>query len=340
VGGRAPVVDGRVVAWAAVPTFCRHNRFIERCPICSKDAAAALPQPPPRARTPRSSSPRSGAPRRATAQRAGSLRVRREVRGPVDDFASPLVPGLRSSVDAGRLADELAFSAGRLERLASDPPGLYAEAGAETDRDEALWLLFLIAHLSPLEAADPWTAIAAARTPWAAGEGLPDGEALVGPRASLDPAAGDRAAAAYRAWAERSGGLSRAWDGEAAWTPERRFGRLWERLALPGFHRAARFDMLTTAGRLGVAAVVADGLHLGGGDPVTDAAKRVFGIGDPGLLDRRARDLAEAAGVPLDALDLALWNFGIPGRVHLGADDDVADPEVRAATAAALGLEG
>ncbi len=267
------------------------------------------------------------------------MSVRREVRGPVDDYASGLVPGLRSSLDAGRLAGELAFAAGRLEQLSSDPPGLYAEAAAEPDRDEALWLLFLIAHLGPLEGADPWSAVRAARTPWADGAGLADGEHAAGPRGSWDPAGGDRAIAAYRAWAERSGGLARGWDGEAGWTPERRFGRLWERLALPGFHRSARFDLLVTAGRLGVVPTAADGLHLGGTDPVTTAAKRVFGIGDPGLLDRRARDLAEAAVIPLDALDLALWNFEVPGRVHLGAGDDVEDPEVRAIAAAALGVE-
>ena len=39
------------------------------------------------------------------------------------------------------------------------------------------------------------------------------------------------------------------------------------------------------------------------------------------------------------ALDLALWNFEVPGRVHLGAGDDVEDPEVRAIAAAALGVE-
>ena len=43
--------------------------------------------------------------------------------------------------------------------------------------------------------------------------------------------------------------------------------------------------------------------------------------------------------IPLDALDLALWNFEVPGRVHLGAGDDVEDPEVRAIAAAALGVE-
>ena len=321
-----------------MPEFCRHNRFVERCPICAREREAERPAPVPRRRA--AGAKRTGAPRPATARRRGELRVRREVRGPADDYASALVPGLRSSLDAGRLASELAFAAGRLERLATDPPGLYAEAAAEPDRDEALWLLFLIAHLGPLEGDDPWAAVRAARIPWADGAGLAEGDDVTpGPRGSYDAAGGQRAPAAYRAWAERSGGLTRGWDGDAAWTPERRFGRLWERLALPGFQRAARYDLLVTAGRLGVVPTAADGLHLGGTDPVTTAAKRVFGIGDPGLLDRRARDLATAAAVPLEALDLALWNFEIPGRVHLGVPDDVEDPEVRAIAAAALGVD-
>ena len=48
------------------------------------------------------------------------------------------------------------------------------------------------------------------------------------------------------------------------------------------------------------------------------AAKRVFGIGDPLLLDRRAATLAEAASVPLEALDLALANWASPQRATLG----------------------
>ena len=45
------------------------------------------------------------------------MTVRRVQRAPDDGYEHDLVPGLRSSVDAGRLADELAFSAARLREL-------------------------------------------------------------------------------------------------------------------------------------------------------------------------------------------------------------------------------
>ena len=56
-------------------------------------------------------------------------------------------------------------------------------------------------------------------------------------------------------------------------------------------------------------------------DPAVLAAKRVFGIGDTINLERRAGELVEAAGVPPDALDLALFNFGrAPGtRATMGS---------------------
>src|SRR5207244_670583 len=53
---------------------------------------------------------------------------------------------------------------------------------------------------------------------------------------------------------------------------------------------------------------------------------------------RRAAALAEAAQVPLAALDLALWNWETPGRAHGGVPGDAEDPEVRARIERALGL--
>ena len=45
-------------------------------------------------------------------------------------------------------------------------------------------------------------------------------------------------------------------------------------------------------------------------DPATEAAKRLLVSGDKLLLERRARELAEACHVPVAALDhgLAAWN--------------------------------
>jgi hypothetical protein len=66
----------------------------------------------------------------------------------------------------------------------------------------------------------------------------------------------------------------------------------------------------------------------------------VFGIGDPLLLERRARDLAEACGIPLEALDLGLHNWQTGERATLGlAAQAGAEPEARAGIYAALGLE-
>ena len=47
---------------------------------------------------------------------------------------------------------------------------------------------------------------------------------------------------------ERAGSQAAAFTGETAWTPERRFARVFERMALPGLHRDARFDLLVTLG--------------------------------------------------------------------------------------------
>jgi hypothetical protein len=111
-----------------------------------------------------------------------------------------------------------------------------------------------------------------------------------------------------------------------------------ELLALPGLDRGARYDFLVTVGRLGLADLQGAALHFGD-DATTLAAKRVFGIGDAILLARRAGELAEEADVPVEALDLALFNWGQPsaGRVTMGS---VAEPDegIRARVAEALGL--
>jgi hypothetical protein len=114
----------------------------------------------------------------------------------------------------------------------------------------------------------------------------------------------------------------------------------FERLSLPGFHRAARFDLLVSIGRLGLVDVRAGALRLGGSDLVTTTAKRAFGIGDPVLLERRAAELAEACEVPLEALDLALENLGRPPGegLRLGASADAPDEAARDRALAALGF--
>lgn len=73
-------------------------------------------------------------------------------------------------------------------------------------------------------------------------------------------------------------------------------------------------------------------------DPVMDAAKRVFGIGDPLNLDRRAEALAEAISIPPEALDLALANWGAGERATLGFAADCRDGDALGRAGAALGL--
>jgi hypothetical protein len=316
------------------PSFCRHNRFVANCPICRE------PEPPakPRRSTGSTAKPRvsrsSAAPSRAS---RSAVRVRKMAQAADDGYRNELVTGIKASSDAERLAAELAFATARLAELAADPPELYAQIGAEPDREEALWLAFLTAYLSPIEADDPFAGIRAAHVPWGSGE-LPDLSVALGTRTSHERSAGERAVLAYRSWAQRAGGQGPAFEGEQAWSPERRFDRIFERLALPGFGRAGRYDLLVTLGRLGVVDVRATSLELAD-DATTIAAKRVFGIGDKMLLERRARDLADATGVPIEALDLALFNWAAPerGRATMGSTV-VASEDEQTAIADVLGV--
>jgi hypothetical protein len=261
------------------------------------------------------------------------------LRNAVDDgYRSPLAPGLKSSAEADRLADELAFATGRLSALESEPPGLYAEvADTSGDLEERTWLAFLIAYLSPLETDDPFSSVRSARTSWSSGERPALDAVETGPRAAHDPAHPDRTLDAYRAWADRAGSQAAAFAGEPEWTSQRRFSRAYERLALPGLHRAARFELLVSLGRLGLYDLRPGALVLGGSDDVTVAAKRALGIGDTMLLERRAAQLAEGCGVPLDALDLGFYNWERGERSTAGLGPGAApDPELQRSVQAAL----
>ena len=330
-----------------MPEFCRHGRFLQNCRICNK------PQPKATA-LPRSAPTRTGSASRPRSHASGVV-VKRMARAVEDGYENELVPGLKASGDARRLAAELAFATARLAELAADPPGLYAEAAMADDLEESLWLAFLIAHLSPLstgapsdaqgeagDAADPFATIRAVRVPWATGE-LPEiGEGTVlGPRTTVDPKQPTRTVAAYRGWAPRHGGSqAAALTGDDNWSAERRFQRVFERLSLPGFPRAGRFELLVSLGRLGLVDASPPDLQLGeASDAAVIAAKRVFGIGERFLMERRAADLAAESDVPLDAFDLALFNFGQPEdrRATMGSAA-VPDAELQDRVERALGL--
>ena len=233
--------------------------------------------------------------------------TRRLARAADDGYRNPLVPGLRATADAERLAAALTAAVARLE-----PPGPYPAVAAEPDLEEATWLAFLLALAGP-DAPELQDAVLAARPSWASGE-VPD---LPGGRA--------RTAAAYRAWVERAGTQAAAFRGEAAWTPQRRFSRVFERLSLPGFGRAGRYDLLTALGAAGRYELEAGELLAEGEDATTEAAKRVFVSGDKLLLERRALALADACGVPIAALDRGLATWGMPGD-HVDLTVDVPAP--------------
>jgi hypothetical protein len=350
-----------------MPTFCRHGRFLERCPICSK----SLPgNEPASARAPRAKSQRrAGAAKPASRggrSRGHDLRVRREGRAADDGYRSELVTGIHASADASRLAEEIAFANARLQALATEPPDLYGQARAlaAQDLEQASWSCFLIAYLSPLQADagdDPFVGIRQALAGSHALTGEPPelGGIPLGPRTSHDPARGSSTLVAYRQWVARAsqpgapgqpaggdeapadGTQALAYTGDPAWTPQRRFERVYERLALPGLGRMGRYDLLVTLGALGLYEMKPASLHMVGApadDLTTLAAKRVFGIGDPLLLDRRAGALAQAAGVPVEALDLALANWAAPQRATLGFPPDSGDVEAYERASDALGL--
>ena len=294
--------------------FCRHNRLTANCPICSREQQAELrskaPPSPPRTRSTTSSTKR----RSSASGRASGLVTRRIARPADDGYRSPLAPGLRATADAERLAAALAAAAERLT-----PPGPYSEVAEQADLEEAGWLAFLLALAGP-EAPELQEALRTARPAWE--DGVPE---------DLPPER-RRTAEAYRAWITRAGSQQAAFTGDAGWSPERRFARVFERLALPGFGRARRFDLLTALGAAGRYRLTAGELFLGLEDDATTlAAKRLLVSGDRMVLERRARELAEACGLPLAALDRGLAVWGTPGApVDLAGEPPAA---VRAALA-------
>ena len=313
-----------------MPKFCRHGALAAHCPICRASVEAEVRAAATRPRR----SATDTRPRRNVSSRGG-LVVRHEARAADDGYRSPLAPGLRSCEDARRLAVEIGVGAARLDTLAAAPPGLYGEIAREPDGEEACWLAFLVAYLGPLEQDDPFAAIEAVRTPWGV---IPDlAGVAVGPRGSHEPARGDATIDAYTRFAGRAGGQVQALAADPAWTGTQRFERVYERLALPGLHRRARYDLLVTLGRLDRFALAAPGLLLTEDDSVTLAAKRVFGIGDRMTLERRSRELAAAAEVPVEALDLALENWARGKRVTQGVRAAAQGGPAHARALAALG---
>ena len=101
----------------------------------------------------------------------------------------------------------------------------------------------------------------------------------------------------------------------------------------PGFGRTARFELLTTLGAAGRYPLEAGSPHFVEDDPATLAAKRLFVSGDRMLLERRAKEFAEAADLPIAALDRGLAVWSTPGE-HV---DLTEDPSPGVASALRIG---
>ncbi|HWD68891.1 MAG TPA: hypothetical protein VG293_01780 [Solirubrobacteraceae bacterium] len=296
-----------------MPTFCRHNRLLQNCTICAREqhfeARPVVSSSAPKSTQPPEERPRSE--RAARAAKPGAarsstrgVRVRRMARGAEDGYRSPLVPGLKSTEDAERLAEEIAFAATRLS------------------------LMEQVAAADPVNDVSPaWREIAAAGD-IEARTNLALMHVLDGPR-GLNSGNRESVLAGVEAWGARQGTIDSAFMGDPSWTPERRFERLFERLGgVRGFSRDTRYALLTLLGRLGVYELRAGKLFPSGENETTWAAKRALGIADPLLLERRAAELAGACGVPVEALDLAFHNWGSGTHLTDGLADDPGPDEV------------
>src|SRR4051794_1829642 len=141
--------------------FCRHNRLTSKCPICSRELEEDLRKKAPvRARPVRAAAP-SARRSAASASRGGGRVVTRKLARAADDgYRNPLVPGLRATADAERLAIALSRAAERIE-----PPGPYPVLAEEPDLEQATWLGFLLALAGP-EAPELQAALLEARPAW------------------------------------------------------------------------------------------------------------------------------------------------------------------------------
>lgn len=306
-----------------MPTFCRHSRLVENCSICSKkalvDLSAVKSVPDKVKRERRAAAAPTGATKRQTAR---GMTVRRLTRAEDDGYDHDLLPGLRASADALRLAQELVISAQRLEALAG-------AASPVTDAEEALWQHFQQAVIGRPDGA---------ATTWASGEN--PAPAAPGPR-GIPEADQEALWQRHRAWASAGGGQLEALTSGATGSPESRFDRAFERLSSSSLPRYTRLEFLLTSRMAGVLADLEVWTPRLGDAPATDpvliAAKRVFGIGDPLLLQRRLRAACDAAGVPVAAADVALWNWSVTSENERVYGDAEPDAERVAAAAAAFG---
>ena len=286
--------------------FCRHNRLTSKCPICARELREATPVRHVTVRKPGATSTPKSRAKSSSGSSLGLARLRPARHAPAragDRRRLPQPARARPEGDGRcRAARDRGHAGARAARAARAVHG---------DRRDARRRARDLARVPVRARARAHDLIDETRPAW---EDAADLDAL--------PAAKAKTAASYRAWVERAGSQEAAFTGEEIWTPERRFGRVFERLALPGFTRAMRFDLLTALGAADIYPLEADALHFADDDPTTDAAKRLLVSGDRMLLERRARDLADASEMPISAFDRGLAVWGAP-TVHV---DLTAEP--------------
>ena len=94
-------------------------------------------------------------------------------------------------------------------------------------------------------------------------------------------------------------------------TPESMFGRLYRSMnAVARFGRTARFDYLSTAGRLGLLDIRPGSPFLTNATGPLKGARLMFGSSErPADLDQRVVRLAQALGIGMDTMEDALCNW-------------------------------
>ena len=299
----------------AVPTFCRHNRLEATCPICARKRTDGRRRLEPRRATPRPA--RSASAARAVRRAAAACkraphgaRGRRRLRA----RAAARAAQLRRRGAAGRRARLRGGAPGRAVRP-TRPASTPTWRARPTSRRPPGWP-------SSSPTCRPWRATTRGRRSRAARTTLGVGRAADarGRRARAARRARSRARRIDPAGLPRVGGARRlAGAGlhrRARVARQRRFDRAFERLSLPGFGRAPRFELLVVLGRLGRlrrAPVVAAALRRRARPDVV-ASKRVFGIGDPLLLQRRAARPRRPASASRSRRSTSRWPTGCAPR--------------------------
>ena len=243
--GRAPTAS----AASAMPTFCRHNRFLERCPICSKTLPGNAPRDGPRAARRRARGARAGG---AAARSARRARGRRRCACAASSARAEDGYSSRSCPACAPRPTPRAWPRRSLSRTAACCVLARRRARRRAStREVARWrasdleqaTLDLLPDRLPVPAGGrravrrhPSAARCRGRRASALARTSRDVDARARAR-SHDPARGARDARAYRAVGARGRpaiGQQARFAGDPSWTPQRRFERLFERLALPG----------------------------------------------------------------------------------------------------------